>query len=150
MPRRSSASLTVAAFSPGLRRLDPPPELGGIEREIFIETVAAAPAGHFTAEDMRLLCAFARACALERRAGEELQAGAVAGSTPSPWLAVHNSAINSLTKLTVRLRLGPRSRDLNHLRTKKTAPSLSYYDTMEVARDAPAGPPVGIENRWSR
>ena len=53
-------------------------------------------------------------------------------SAHPPWLAVHASAVNSVAKLTVRLRLGPRSRDLNHLRTKKSAREPSYYDLMAM------------------
>jgi hypothetical protein len=127
LPRRSSAALTVAAFSPGLKRLEPP-ELGGVEFDIFRQTAASVPASHFQPEDLVLLCAYARAATLERRATEELQASAVVGSQPSPWLAVHASAVRSLSTLTVRLRLGPRSRDPNHQRTAKVKASQSYYD----------------------
>ena len=65
MPRQSQASLSIAHLSPH-SRLVCPPELGGVEAEIF--------------RDLPLLCAYARAAALERRAAEELQAGAVVGS----------------------------------------------------------------------
>jgi hypothetical protein len=134
MPRRSSASLTIAAFAPGLRRLDPPSELGPVEREIFKQVVASVPANHFASEDMALLCAFSRSAALERRAAEELQASAVVGTVPSPWLAVHASAVRSLATLTVRLRLGPRSRDPNNRRSSKPSAPPSYYDSMERRR----------------
>jgi len=77
MPRRSTASLTVAAFAPDRGRLGPPPELGGVEADVFRQTVASVSADYFAAENMTLLCAYARAAALERRAAEELQACAV-------------------------------------------------------------------------
>ena len=104
MPRQSQASLSIAHLSPH-SRLVCPPDLGGVEAEIFRATVAAAPANHFAAEDLPL-CAYCRAIALERRSAEELQAGAVVGSQASPWLAVHASAVRSLSTLSTRLRLG--------------------------------------------
>jgi hypothetical protein len=70
------------------------------------------PASHSQPKDLTLLCAYARAAALERRAAEESQI----------------SAVGSLSTLTVRLRLGPRSRDPNHQRTAKVKASQSYYD----------------------
>ena len=88
MPRRSSAALTIASFAPGLKRLEPPPELGGVELDIFRQTVASVPASHFQPEDLVLLCAYARAAALERRAAEELQASAVVGSQPRPMVGL--------------------------------------------------------------
>ena len=68
MPRQSQASLTVAAFSPGPRRLEPPAEFveGSIERAIFLETAASV-------------------------ASEELAAAAVVGDRPSPWLEVYKT-----------------------------------------------------------
>jgi hypothetical protein len=61
MPRRSTTSLTIAAFSAGPRRLEAPPELGGIEAEILRATVGAVALDHFQPQDLRLLCAYARA-----------------------------------------------------------------------------------------
>jgi hypothetical protein len=137
MPKRSTASLTIASISPGPRRLEPPPELGAgsIEREIFSQTVASVPAGHFGAEDLPILSAYARAAALERRAAEELQVSAVVGGQPSPWLAVCTSATLSMLRLSVKLRIGPRSRAPNNARKVKGGmPQPSYYDTMETER----------------
>jgi phage terminase small subunit len=128
LPRRSSASLTVAAFAPDRRRLEPPPELGGLEAEIFRQTVASVPASHFQPEDLVLLCAYARAAAMGQRAAEEVAARPTIGDRPSPFVDIHSQAIRSLTQLTVRLRLGPRSRDPNHQRTAKVKASQSYYD----------------------
>ena len=64
MPHRSNAELTVASLMPGLRRLNRPPDLGGVETAIFRRIVAAVPASHFAAEDMVLLCACPRTAAL--------------------------------------------------------------------------------------
>ena len=54
MPHPSNAELTVASLMPGLRRLNRPPDLGGVEAAIFRRTVAAVPASRFAAEDMVL------------------------------------------------------------------------------------------------
>lgn len=131
MPRRSAASLSIVAIGP--RKLEAPPELGegSIEREIFMGTVASVAADHFAAEDLALLCAYSRACALERRASEELAACAVVGDRPSPWLDVHASAVRAMSTLTIRLRLGPRSRS-HHTRTAKPGPAPSYYEQMGI------------------
>jgi hypothetical protein len=130
VPRKSKAELSLVHLAPG-RRLEPPPELGGIERETFLQTVAAAAFDHFAAEDLPLLTAYCRAAALERRAAEELAVGATVGNQPSPWLSVHASAIRSLERLSVRLRLGPRSRNPTNRRSMKGARRPSYYATME-------------------
>jgi hypothetical protein len=130
----SRASLTV--YPGGRRVLEPPPELsaGSIECEIFKVTVAAVPPDHFTAEDVTLLAEYARTAALARRSSEELAVSAVAGSMPSPWLAVHASAVRSVALLSTRLRIGPRSRSHNVRKAKPGAPP-SYYDTMVIPVD---------------
>ena len=132
MPRRSTASLSIAHLSPLPGRLQPPPELGAIEAEVFRATVAAAPLGHFAAEDLPLLCAYCRAIVLERRAAEELAAGAVVGSAVSPWLAVHGQMVRALAQLSVRLRIGPKSRAPSNTRRSagsgKRTPSA--YDAL--------------------
>ena len=69
MPRASKASALVLVPAAG-GWLEPPLELGKIQAAIFRRTVAAVAVA---AEDMvLLLCAYARAAALERRAVEEL------------------------------------------------------------------------------
>ena len=132
MPRRLNAPLTIASFMPGLRRLEPPPELGEVEAKVFRETIASAAVDHFQTEDLPLLAAYARAVVLERRAAEELAIAATVGEVPSPWLAVHTQMVRTLLQLTVRLRIGPRSRaPSNNRRPAKPVSPPSYYDTME-------------------
>jgi hypothetical protein len=130
MPRRSAASLTIAAIGP--RKVEPPPELGegSIEREIINTTIAAVPAGHFATEDVPLLCAYARAASLDRRASEELQISAVAGAIPSPWLQVYSTAVRSVALLSTRLRIGPRSRSHDTRKAKARGGTPNYYETM--------------------
>ena len=133
----SRASLTV--FPGGRRPMESPPEFteGSIERSIFMETAMSVPPDHFAAEDIVLLAESARSVALAKRASEELAVSAVAGSMPSPWLAVHSSAVRSLALLTTRLRLGPRSRSHN-VRKSRLPLAPSYYDLHPV--NPPKGP----------
>jgi hypothetical protein len=131
LPRHSAASLTVAAFRPGLRRLEPPSDLQGAERQVWMQTVGGLPAGHFLPEDTEILRAYCASAALERRAASELQASPLAGDRPSPWLKIHISAIRSMAQMSIWLRLGPRSRD-HHVRSaKRLAVQASYYQLME-------------------
>jgi phage terminase small subunit len=127
VPRASKAALTIAHVGP--RHLEPPSELGEVEAAIFRQTVASVATNHFAAEDLTLLCAYARTAALERHAAEELAIEATVGSQPSPWLAVHASAVRSLMALSVRLRIGPRSRaPSNNRRRSAKSGTPSYYD----------------------
>ena len=131
MPRRSTASLLIAHLSPLAGRLQPPAELGAVEAEVFRATVAAAPQSHFAAEDLPLLCAYARAVMFERRAAEELAAGAVVGSQPSPWLAIHGQMVRAISQLSIRLRIGPKSRaPSNNRRRAGSGRAPSAYDTL--------------------
>jgi hypothetical protein len=132
MPRRSTASLSIAHLSPLPGRLRSPAELGAVEAEVFRATVAAVPQGHFAAEDLPLLCAYVRAITLERRAAKELAAGAVIGSVPSPWLAVHAEMVKALSALSVRLRIGPKSRaPSNNRRSAGSGGTPSAYDAWD-------------------
>lgn len=70
-------------------RLAPPAELGDAEATIFRQAAATAPAGHFMPEDLPLLCLYARAVVMERRAGEELGVLVAAGKVPGQWLGTY-------------------------------------------------------------
>jgi hypothetical protein len=139
MPRRSEASLSIAAFTPGLTRLNPPVEFteGSIERSLFVETVRSVAADHFRGEDRPTLAEYCRTMALAQRASEELRAAAVVGDRVSPWLEVHRVATKTALALQVRLRIGARSRATT-TRTGKATASPSFYDTMELPDD-PSG-----------
>jgi hypothetical protein len=56
---------------------------------------------------------------------------AVVGSTPSPWLAVHASAVRSMTQLA---GLSPKARTPKQLASKR-GPPPSYYDQMRMERE---------------
>jgi hypothetical protein len=140
VPRPAKAELAIAHLSVD-RRLECPPELSGVEAEIFRQTVASMPLRHFAAEDLPLLCAHSRAVALERRAAEELAVGATCagGTLPSPWLAVRDRSAQTLLRYAVRLRLGPRAREPVHQRSGTSNPKSnrppSYYEIMERERE---------------
>jgi phage terminase small subunit len=110
--------------------------MGGIELQIWTEVVSGADSEHFQASDAPLLAAYCRAAALERRAAEELAVSAVAHGAPSPWLAVHKSAVHSLMEVAVKLRLTPKARTPGQ-RAGKRGPPPSYYDMMDQQRGKP-------------
>jgi hypothetical protein len=126
----------MLSFGTPRPRLLPPPEMGGIEQKIWTEVVSGADSEHFQVSDAPLLSAYVRAAALERRASEELAVSAVVDGMPSPWLAVHASAVRSLTALAVKLRLSPKARTPGQ-RAGKRGPAPSYYDMMDKHRGKP-------------
>jgi len=81
MPRTSQAALAVTRIGPA-DRLAPPAELGADEALVFRQTVATAPADHFRPEDLPLLCSYARAVVMERRAGEQLSEATLGSTRP--------------------------------------------------------------------
>jgi hypothetical protein len=127
MPRKSEPDLSIAAIGP--RRLEPPPELGTMEAEIFRQTVASVPPQHFAGDDLPILAEYCRTAAIARRAAEALAISPVAGDRVSPYLEVHKVTARTAMALSVRLRIGARSRSTNTRRGKATA-APSYYDLM--------------------
>jgi hypothetical protein len=132
MPRRSASKLSIVAIGPGLRRLQPPPDMteGSLERRLFTETVSSVAADHFAAEDGILLAEYVRTAALAQRASTELAACATVGDRASPWLEVHATAVRSLDRLAMRLRLGPRARQPTTQRPGTGQAQPSAYDTL--------------------
>ena len=66
----------------------------------------------------------------EQAAGELAAGGVVVDHRPSPWFQIHASACKTITTLSLRLRLGPQSRQP---RAHKTTPGpTSYYETMDL------------------
>jgi hypothetical protein len=129
MPRISAEALALGHRN----RLQPPAELTEPERSIFLEIVAGAPADHFAAEDTPLVRAYASAIAQQRRA-----AAMIASDAVSPlWITMHAAAVASMGVLSIRLRLGVRSRKPNNSRRTAASPP-SYYDTLTVSPAAPA------------
>jgi phage terminase small subunit len=130
MPRRSKASLTIASITLGLRRLEPPADLQGPAREIFRQTVASVAANHFQPDDLPLLCTYCAAAAQALQAAIELRVCPLAGDRPSPWLRIQASAARTMAQMSVRLRLGARSRD-HHPRRARSQRPPSYYSIID-------------------
>jgi hypothetical protein len=131
MARPSDRYLTLAAFTPPGRRLDPPADLRPEAVTAFRETVAAVPVTHFQAEDRPLLAQYAQATVLLQRASGHLAADPIVDGRSSPWLEIYRTALKATLSLAVRLRLGARSRS-THQRTGKPEPPLSYYERMRL------------------
>jgi hypothetical protein len=78
---------------------------------------------------------------LERRAAEQLAAAIAAGDAVRPRLAVYTQVSKTLLNLTVRLRIGPRSRAPSNNRRRSGnsgVGSVSYYETMDLPGDSDA------------
>jgi phage terminase small subunit len=130
MPRRSKAALTVASVHSLQQRLEPPADLVGPARDVFRETVASVPAPHFRPEDVPLLRVYCEAIVMARRAAAEVAARAVVEAAPTPWLKVQMAQVRIITMLSVRLRLGARSRDHHVRQTTRAGRPPSFYDTV--------------------
>ena len=131
MPRKSKAALTIAHIGPGSRRLEPPTELGGLEAATFRQTVAAMPFEHFAPEDVGLLASYSQAAVLAQTAAAELAAHPVIDGRVSPWLAIQKEQVRLLAQLSIRLKIGPKSRRPDSRRAGKPTSPPSFYDTME-------------------
>jgi hypothetical protein len=131
--RKSSAALAATPFRLPSERLKPPAELTGEARQAFLDIVTAARAQHFEPLDMPLLCAFARAVAMERAASAVIMSDM---PTSAAMLEVYRTATRTMQMLSIRLRIGPQSR-AGHTnarsRTRDDAP-VSYYDRMRLER----------------
>jgi hypothetical protein len=129
MPRKSSAALSLATYSAGFGRLQPPSTIGRLERELFIAVTASLDPQHFEPSDLPMLCAYVRACAMEQRAAETLQGN----PRDSDAVAVHSTAIRAMASLSLRLRLLPQSRKPN-LRGRSRQAQPSAYQVMGLMR----------------
>jgi hypothetical protein len=58
--RQSAASLEVTGIADAGPNLRPPPHLTATEAKLFVEVVANAPSGQFSASDVYLLTSFVR------------------------------------------------------------------------------------------
>jgi hypothetical protein len=135
LPRISVAARSIA-ISP-IDRLAPPPELSEAEARVFRQTVATVAPGYFAAEDLVLLCAYARTAVLERQAAEQLAATMAAGGKTGSLAAVHTQVARTLMNLAIRLRIGPRARAPGDNSRRRSAQpgSPSFYETMALPGD---------------
>jgi hypothetical protein len=114
-------------------RLKCPEELDELEKAAFTDIVASCEPTHFRLSDLPLLCAYARAVVMERRAaGEFSREPILPDGKPSPWGAILAQATKSLLGLSLRLRLSPQGRAKV---STKVEPRLSAYERLALADD---------------
>ena len=133
--RKSAASVALAPFRPVAGPpIEPPADLEPAARVIFVETVAAAPAGEYQPVDIDLLAAYARAVLQERAASAAIAAD-MEGASPA-LLKAQRQAQHAMVILSRRLRIGPLGRQPNRSVRANTRPAtqLSYYDVMALER----------------
>jgi phage terminase small subunit len=113
------------------RRLKPPGHLSPQARAAFIELVTGHDPRHFRPGDVAIMARYCEAVALAEQAARELATGgAVIDGKVSAWHRVHQDACKTIAALTLRLRLGPQSRQP---RAHKTSISpVSYYEVLEL------------------
>jgi hypothetical protein len=115
MPRKSSAALKV--IEPRGYRPAPPEGLSEAERVAFTAAVCSVRPGHFAAEEVPLLVAFASATVQERAIAQELDAAETLTAKAALW-AAHGRAAGTLTRLSRALRLGPMARNPSRSRRR--------------------------------
>jgi hypothetical protein len=76
-----------------------------------------------------LLHLYCAAVAQAKLAAEQVEAALQAGEGPEPWFKIQTTAMRSVTMLSARLRIGPRSRS-NNQRSAKSGRSPSAYETL--------------------
>lgn len=113
MPRKSAVA--IAALDPRGHRLEPPPGLSAAERAAFVATVRSVRPGHFMAEELPLLTAYASAQVQERAIARDLEA-ADDEKVTDRLRAAHGRVAGTLTRLARALRLGPMARNTSRNR----------------------------------
>src|SRR5262245_30201939 len=101
--RKSGDELATPSVNGEPPRLDPPPNLTGDERSLFVEIVKTCPARQFVPSDLLLLVTFVQATLLSR------QAVTKAAQDPA-MLTLWEKATRMQATLATRLRLAPQSR----------------------------------------
>src|SRR5262245_34371653 len=103
MPRRSQADLSRPRDTP--LTLQPPANLGGRERKLFVEFVSSLPPKHLAQEDLQLVVSYCR-CLHQ----DEIAGAAISGGSRDPFFVTLSSAARrGIKDLSARLRIGPRS-----------------------------------------
>jgi hypothetical protein len=118
MPRRSSADLSIPdALRGAPSTLQPPPNLAGRERELFVEFVKSLPPKHLAQEDVQLVVAYVR-CLVQ----DEIAAAQINNGSRDPYfVTLASAARRGIKDLSTRLRIGPRSRQPNNTRQPASA-----------------------------
>jgi phage terminase small subunit len=140
MPRRSAADSETSPSTSVGRRLRPPPDLSGPEKEVFLATVLACPASHFEPQDLFMVCAYVRAVCREQVASGELAAAGcvTADGRASPYLSMLKDAIRDMTVMSRLLKLNPVARQSSA--STEPEPPTSYYERMRLEGRRDDGP----------
>jgi hypothetical protein len=95
---------------------------------VFLNLIATTPASQFAASDIPLVVRYCELVVLAERAAEGMRSALLvtANGKPSPWVALHASAVKGLTLLTLRLKLSPQARSPKA--PKKIPTPMSYYE----------------------
>jgi hypothetical protein len=123
----------VGPFGPEPRRLRPPASLGDPEKRVFVDVVTGCDPRHFRTADLPRMARYAEAVVLAERAAFELaqpNATVTPNGKVSPWFGVHQAACKTISALSLRLRLGPQSRQPRAHKT--TTGPVSYYEKMAL------------------
>jgi hypothetical protein len=131
MPRIPTDETNLGQLLAGPRRLQPPSDLDGPARQVFVETVTAVAPDHFQVEDAHLVAAYARAVVLERYAADRIAAGA------REWVEAHRSSVQSLTTLARALALGTKARRPSRPRAGAVRSQPSAYDVLGLSGGQP-------------
>jgi phage terminase small subunit len=133
MPRPSAIS--QAYPPPPGKRLQPPDDLVGPEREVFRSVVASVEPSHFHNSDLPVLCVFVRAVVQERVASGEIAAtGYLIDGKLNPMVTILRDAQRVVGVYSRLLRLNPVAR--TPLPSKSEPQSASYYDGMSLLEEA--------------
>jgi hypothetical protein len=126
--RKSYATYDVTPFGLPDGRLQPPANLGTLEKRVFLDLISRVPAGQFRDSDLALISRWCELVVLAETAAGELAAGGMVTTDGkvSPWFSIHERCTKSLVALALRLRLSPQARAD---KAPKALPApVSYYD----------------------
>src|SRR5262245_36210080 len=127
MPRISADETNLGRLLAGPRLLQPPADLDGPARQVFVETVTAVEPGHFRLEDAHLIAAYARAVTNERQAAERVAAG------DRGWVEPHRALVQSITTLARGLAIGTKARRPSRPRAGAARSQPSAYDQLGLS-----------------
>ena len=103
MPRKSAAELQIVPISKAYKRIEAPPGLSGIERQLFESIVEQCAPMHFTQSDAPMLASYVETIVLREMA---YQAALESPSALGDW----ERCCRMMAALSVKLRIDPHSR----------------------------------------
>ena len=116
---------------PSDERIDPPADLSGPARDLFLDLVRAVRPQHFLPCDVPLLASYCRAAITEAEASRLIHDGLGSGEPVDPTVFKAQKASHDIMhRLAVRLRISPQGRHptLSSPNDHLAAASRSFYD----------------------